>query len=138
LISAAVHKFRIQKYLDKPAEQLSGGNKRKLQVSIAILGNPQIILLDEPSAGMDPGARRFMWKVVKNITSEQKNTCVILTTHSMEEAEALCTKMGIMVSGGIFTCFGSTQHIKNKFGKGFEIEIKLRSMETSHIQKYFS
>ena len=87
-------------------------------------------MLDEPSAGMDPGARRFMWRVVKSITSEQKNTCVILTTHSMEEAEALCTKMGIMVSGGIFTCFGSTQHIKNKFGKGFEIEIKLRSMET--------
>jgi ATP-binding cassette subfamily A (ABC1) protein 3 len=46
----------------------------------------------------------------------------------MEEAEALSTKMGIMVAGGIFTCFGSAQHIKNKFGKGYEIEVKLKSI----------
>jgi len=71
------------------------------------LGNPEIILLDEPSAGMDPAAKRFMWQVVSSLTADQKNTCVILTTHSMEEAEALSTKMGIMVQGGVFKCFGS-------------------------------
>lgn len=77
-------------------------------MAIAILGNPQIILLDEPSAGMDPGSKRFMWRVVGSITGDRKKSCVILTTHSMVEAEALSTKMGILVRGGIFTCFGTS------------------------------
>ena len=104
---------------------MSGGNKRKLSVAIAIVGNPAIILLDEPSAGMDPEARRFMWDVVGKIASK-KTSAVILTSHLMEEAEALSTKMGIMVKGGIFKCFGSSQHIKNKYGVGFEVEVKIK------------
>lgn len=95
-----------------------------MSVGIAIIGNPPIILLDEPSAGMDPEARRFMWSVVEKISQRDKKSAVILTTHSMEEAEALSTKMGIMVRGGIFRCYGSSQHIKNKFGTGYEIEVK--------------
>jgi len=94
-------------------------------VAIAIIGNPQIILLDEPSAGMDPESRRFMWQVISKISND-KTSAVILTTHLMEEAEALSTKMGIMVKGGIFKCFGSSQHIKNKFGTGYVIDIKIR------------
>ncbi len=57
----------------------------------------------------------------------------MLTTHSMEEAEALCTKMGIMVKGGIFKCFGSAQHIRNKFGTGYVIELKTKSVEEKDI-----
>ena len=90
----------------KPAGTLSGGNKRKLCVALALIGNPPIIFLDEPSAGMDPESRRFMWSVVGEI-AERKTSAVVLTTHSMDEAEALSTKMGIMVKGGIFKCFGS-------------------------------
>lgn len=76
-------------------------------VAMALVGNPPIILLDEPSAGMDPEARRFMWNVVAKIT-EKRQSAIVLTTHSMEEAEALSTKMGIMVKGGIFKCYGSS------------------------------
>ena len=75
---------------------------------------------------MDPEARRFMWSVVSEIAS-QKTSAVILTTHSMDEAEALSTKMGIMVKGGIFKCFGSSQHIKNKYGVGYEVDIKIKN-----------
>lgn len=64
-----------------------------------MLGNPPIIFLDEPSTGMDPQARRFMWKVISNVATLKKQSSIILTTHSMEEAEALSTKMGIMVNG---------------------------------------
>ena len=91
-------------------------------MALALLGNPPIVLLDEPSAGMDPKARRFLWTVAQ----QRKKSAVVLTTHSMEEAEALSTKMGIMVRGGIFRCIGSSQHIKNKFGTGYEVEVKIR------------
>ena len=94
----------------------SGGNKRKLSVAIATLGNPPIIFLDEPSTGMDPKARRFMWNVINRISNLRKQSSIILTTHSMEEAEALSTKISIMVNGTL-KCLGSVQHIKNKFGK---------------------
>ena len=73
---------------------------------------------------MDPEARRYMWAVIARIAS-QKTSAVILTSHLMEEAEALSTKMGIMIKGGIFKCFGSSQHIKDKYGVGFEMEIKI-------------
>ena len=124
-MNQAIAQLGLEKYRKVLAGKLSGGNKRKLSVAIAIVGSPPIILLDEPSAGMDPKARRFMWEVVANIASN-KTSAVILTTHSMEEAEALSTKMGIMVAGGIFKCFGTAQHIKDKFSTGFVIEVKVK------------
>lgn len=85
---------------------------------------------------MDPEARRFMWSVVEKISQRDKKSAVILTTHSMEEAEALSTKMGIMVRGGIFRCFGSAQHIKNKFATGYELEIKIRKASFEELENY--
>lgn len=126
LIESTITEMNLKDHREKCAGTLSGGNKRKLSVANAIIGDPPLILLDEPSAGMDPEARRFMWSIIAKISQQRKNSAVILTTHSMEEAEALSTKMGIMVRGGIFTCLGSTQHIKNKFGTGYELEIKVR------------
>ena len=102
---------------------------------MALIGNTSIILLDEPSAGMDPEAKRFMWQVVK-ISQRDKKSTVILTTHSMEAAEALSTKIGIMVRGGVFRCMGSSQHIKNKFGVGYEIEIKVEKDSFNSLQEY--
>ena len=134
LIDRAIKQLDLEKHREKLAGTLSGGNKRKLSVAIAIVGSPPIILLDEPSAGMDPEARRFMWRVVGQIASD-KTSAVILTTHSMEEAEALCSKMGIMVKGGIFKCFGTPMHIKDKFGTGFVIEIKAQMPIQEEIEE---
>lgn len=128
LINKQIKELNLEEHRKKAAGTLSGGNKRKLSVAMAVIGNPPIILLDEPSAGMDPEARRFMWSVVAKISQQRKQSAVILTTHSMEEAEALSTKMGIMVKGGVFRCFGSSQHIKNKYGTGYEIEVKVRKL----------
>lgn len=135
LINRTIEQMNLVDHKYKEAGTLSGGNKRKLQVAIAIIGNPPIMLLDEPSSGMDPEARRFMWQVVAGFTQKRKQCAVILTTHSMEEAEALSTKMGIMVKGGVFKCFGSVQHIKNKFGTGYELEIKIRRPTPADIQR---
>jgi len=125
-IEKAIDDLNLKDQINKPAGTLSGGNKRKLSVAMAIIGNPPIVLLDEPSAGMDPAARRFMWMVVEKISQRDKKSAVIVTTHSMEEAEALATKLGIMVRGGIFRCYGPSQHVKNKYGEGFEVEIKIK------------
>merc|ERR1719161_3023743 len=114
----------LVKFEHKLAGTLSGGNKRKLSVAIAIIGNPPILFLDEPSSGMDPVARRFMWDVIADISTRSHESTVILTTHAMEECEALCNTVGIMV-GGQFKCLGSIQHLKNRFGQGFTVEVRL-------------
>merc|ERR1711865_1267268 len=104
---------------DREAGSYSGGNKRKLSVAIALIGSPRIIFLDEPSTGMDPEARRFMWRV---ISSTMEGRSVILTTHSMEEVEALSHNIGIMVDGRL-RCLGNKQHLKEKYGKGYSMEL---------------
>lgn len=75
-----------------------------------------------------------MWNIVSKISTLRKKSAVIITTHSMEEAEALCTKMGIMV-GGNFKCFGSSQHIKDKYGTGYELEVKIKSLNEQEINQ---
>ena len=124
MVEKQLVEMNLKQYENIPAGTYSGGNKRKLSVAIAMIGNPPVVFLDEPSTGMDPEARRFMWNVISRISKERKQSSIILTTHSMEEAEALATKMGIMVNGNL-KCIGTSQHIKNKFGGGYEIEVKL-------------
>ena len=74
-----------------------------------------------------------MWNIVAKISTQRKQSGVIITTHSMEEAEALCTKMGIMVKGE-FKCFGPATHIKDKFGTGYEMEFKIRTLTEAETQ----
>ena len=81
---------------NKPAHTLSGGNKRKLSVSIALCGGSKFILLDEPTSGMDLGARRGLWDMLK---SYKRDRIVILTTHYMDEADVLGDRIGIMAKG---------------------------------------
>jgi len=106
-------------YADKLAGTYSGGNKRKLSVTVALMANPKVVYLDEPSTGMDPASRRFMWDV---ISSSMASRAVILTTHSMEEADALCNRIGIVVNGELH-CLGSAQHLKDTFGAGYQIAV---------------
>jgi len=124
MVEKHLFEMNLKQYENIPAGTYSGGNKRKLSVAIAMIGNPPVVFLDEPSTGMDPEARRFMWNVISRISRERKQSSIILTTHSMEEAEALATRMGIMV-GGNLKCIGTSQHIKSKFGGGYEVEVKL-------------
>ncbi|CAD8078681.1 unnamed protein product [Paramecium primaurelia] len=132
LVEKKLSEMDLKRFENIQAGQLSGGNKRKLSVAIAMIGNPPIVFLDEPSTGMDPEARRFMWNVISRIATQRKQSTIILTTHSMEEAEALSTKIAIQVNGNL-RCLGSVQHIKNKFGKGYEIEVKLEKPITNEI-----
>ena len=81
---------------DKQASSLSGGNKRKLSVSIALVGNSKLVLLDEPTSGMDLSARRALWNMLRKYRRE---CIIILTTHYMDEADVLGDRIGIMANG---------------------------------------
>ncbi len=116
--------FDLRPYSNKLAGTLSGGNKRKLSVAACLIGNPPIVILDEPSTGMDPVARRAMWKVISRVATERKQCSIILTSHSMEEVEALCTRIGIMV-GGRLRCVGSAQHLKAVHGQGYVSQMRM-------------
>ncbi|KAA8595046.1 hypothetical protein FQN60_012181 [Etheostoma spectabile] len=106
-----IRKLGLVKYVDKSAGSYSGGNMRKLSTAIALIGGPPVVFLDEPTTGMDPKARRALWNAILSIIKEGRS--VVLTSHSMEECEALCTRMAIMVNGR-FRCLGSVQHLKNR------------------------
>lgn len=113
----------FQIHINKLVKDYSGGNKRKLSTAIALLGNSPVIFLDEPTTGMDPVSRRCLWNTLLQII-ESSGRSVVLTTHSMEECEALCSRLVIMVNGRL-CCLGSPQHLKSKFGKGFSLVIKI-------------
>ena len=122
-VNALLEKMSLTKYSERQAGTYSGGNKRKLSVAIALIGEPAVVLLDEPSTGMDPEARRFMWDV---ISASTRGRTIVLTSHSMEECEALCNRIGIMV-GGQFKCLGSLQHLKNRFSEGYTVDVRFQS-----------
>jgi len=121
IANAKISEMGLTEYADRYAGTFSGGNKRKLMVAIAMIGEPSIVFLDEPSTGMDPVARRFMWDVIQDIVTKRGKCSLILTTHSMAECEALCARIGIMV-GGVLRCLGSAQRLRNKYGNGYQIE----------------
>ncbi|CAK8683815.1 unnamed protein product [Clavelina lepadiformis] len=123
-IDSFVDALEIREHIDKRAKELSGGTKRKLCFAMAMLGDPQVVLLDEPSTGMDPKTKRFMWDTISSAFEGTTRGC-ILTTHYMDEADALCSRVAIMVLGRL-KCIGSTQHLKSKFGQGYILEIKLK------------
>uniref|UniRef100_G3SMA0 ATP binding cassette subfamily A member 3 n=1 Tax=Loxodonta africana TaxID=9785 RepID=G3SMA0_LOXAF len=113
----------LEPHANKLVRTYSGGNKRKLSTGIALIGDPTVIFLDEPSTGMDPVARRLLWDTV--VRARESGKAIIFTSHSMEECEALCTRLAIMVQGQ-FKCLGSPQHLKSKFGSGYSLRAKVR------------
>uniref|UniRef100_A0A3P8YRV7 ABC transporter domain-containing protein n=1 Tax=Esox lucius TaxID=8010 RepID=A0A3P8YRV7_ESOLU len=117
-----IQKLGLVKYSNKAAGTYSGGNKRKLSTAMALIGCPPVVFLDEPTTGMDPKARRFLWDCILSVIKEGRS--VILTSHSMEECEALCTRMAIMVNGQ-FKCLGSIQHLKSRFGEGYTVIVRV-------------
>jgi ATP-binding cassette subfamily A (ABC1) protein 3 len=92
-VAKVIHAVGLEPFKTRMAFKLSGGNKRKLSLGIALMGNPSVILLDEPSSGMDAASKRIMWRTLQSISAGRS---LVLTTHSMEEADALADRAGIM------------------------------------------
>ena len=102
---------------------LSGGQKRKLCIALALIGNSKIILLDEPTSGMDVMARGSLWEFLKNY---KKDKIILLTTQFLDEAEYLGDRIGIMTDGQ-YICCGSSSYLKSKYPCGFNINLLINS-----------
>ncbi|XP_004390763.1 ATP-binding cassette sub-family A member 2 [Trichechus manatus latirostris] len=136
VVKWALEKLELTKYASKPAGTYSGGTKRKLSAAIALIGHPAFIFLDEPTTGMDPKARRFLWNLILDLIKTGRS--VVLTSHSMEECEALCTRLAIMVNGRL-RCLGSIQHLKNRFGDGYMITVRTKvSQSVKDVVRFFN
>ncbi|KAK9407059.1 ATP-binding cassette sub-family A member 10-like [Crotalus adamanteus] len=118
-------------HLKKRIKTLAAGLTRKLCFALSMLGNPTLMLLDEPTIGLDPKGKRQVWRAIRTMLQE-KDEGVILTTHHMEEAEVLCDRIAIMVSGQL-RCLGSIQYLKSKFGKNYLLQIKVKGVEQGDL-----
>ena len=116
-------KFGLTKFLDTYCINLSGGNKRKLSFAIALMCKPKLLLLDEPSSGVDPESRRIMWKNILELNRAGNKFNMILTTHSMEEAEVLCDTVSWLKSGN-FISIGNPEKLKIALSAGYKLNIK--------------
>ncbi|CAD8134707.1 unnamed protein product [Paramecium pentaurelia] len=113
------------------ADQLSGGNKRKLSLAISLIGNSKIVFLDEPSSGMDALTRQQIWDVIKQM---RLNRAIIMTTHHMEEADELATRVGILMNGQIVTQ-GTPDFIKLNFGVGYHLQMDFQDQNQLLLEK---
>ncbi|XP_073988182.1 phospholipid-transporting ATPase ABCA1-like isoform X1 [Rhodnius prolixus] len=132
-VDITIQQMGLGYYSNKLSGTLSGGNKRKLSAAIALIGSPPLVFLDEPTTGMDPKARRFIWTRIQDLV--RNGTSVVLTSHSMEECQALCTRLTIMVNGQ-FKCIGSSQHLKNKYGAGYRIVIRCKENNITTVKEF--
>ena len=130
-VETICERFGLSKFLDTYCINLSGGNKRKLSFAIALMCKPRLLLLDEPSTGVDPESRRIMWKNILDLTKKNVSFNMILTTHSMEEAEVLCDTVSWLKSGN-FISIGNPEKLKIMYSAGYKLHIKFIQLSQEH------
>ncbi len=127
-LSQPLRRSRIEKYLDyvgllnrqqDAVRGLSGGMMRRLQIARALLQEPQLLFLDEPTVGLDPQSRRRLWEIIRDLN--QKGMTILLTTHYMEEVEVLCDRIGIMDQGQLIA-LGTLEELKAQHGEGLLVK----------------
>ncbi|KAI8835146.1 P-loop containing nucleoside triphosphate hydrolase protein [Chytriomyces cf. hyalinus JEL632] len=117
--------------LDKHCKALSGGTKRKVAFLLALVGKPRLLFLDEPSTGIDPKAKRNLWNLLRSL---QPRLATLLTTHSMEEADILASRIGIMIDGAL-KCLGTQQYLKTAYGNGYLLEVRTEPSHAAHVRQ---
>jgi len=121
-----VESCRLEEILQRDNQKISGGQKQRLLLALALANNPKLLFLDEPTTGMDPQARRHLWDIVNKIKGQ--NRTIVLTTHYMEEAQVLCDEIAIMDQGKIIAqgspqqllkdhCLGTTVQVPQSAGE---------------------
>ncbi|KAM0489602.1 hypothetical protein ACHAP8_012419 [Fusarium lateritium] len=121
-VELVMSKVGLKPYASRLTHVLSGGNKRKLSLAIALLGNPRVLILDEPSSAMDAFAKREMWKMLSSIASGRS---VLLVTHSMEEADELATQVAIMSKR--ILAIGTSQQLRKQYSNVYDVHLVLKT-----------
>ena len=121
-VQEVIRAVGLEAFQNRLAASLSGGNKRKLSLGIALMGNPTVLLLDEPSSGMDVAAKRIMWKTLASVVAGRS---IVLTTHSMEEADALANRAGIMAKKMLV--LGTSDYLRRKHGDRYHVHLLMKS-----------
>jgi ABC-2 type transport system ATP-binding protein len=116
---------------DSYIESLSGGQKQRFSIVAALVHNPKVFFLDEPTTGLDPQARRHLWNLIKEVQS--RGISVILTTHYMDEAEILCDRIAIMDNGKIIRLDTPQKLIDNLLSRGFKKEMKVQQADLEDV-----
>jgi ATP-binding cassette subfamily A (ABC1) protein 3 len=122
-VDAILQATGLHRFEHRLASKLSGGNKRKLSLGIALMGNPSVLLLDEPSSGMDAAAKRVMWRTLLGVAAPGR--ALLITTHSMEEADKLATRVGIMKRKML--ALGTVGALGEQYGDAWVVQLVLRS-----------
>ena len=115
IVDIKMKEVNLEQVTNDKVSTFSGGMKRRISILLSTVGNPNVVFLDEPSTGLDPVNRRFIWKMIKEI---KKKSSVILTTHSMSEAEFLSDRICVIKKGKM-QCIGNSLELKNIYGDGY-------------------
>ncbi|OUM58763.1 hypothetical protein PIROE2DRAFT_47658 [Piromyces sp. E2] len=124
----------LEEFKSNLVEGLSGGEKRRLSIAIALVGDPKLIFLDEPTTGLDPDVRRLIWSILNEISNHRT---IIITTHSMEEAEVLCHRIGIM-SHGTLRCCNTQLRLKELYGTGFKLTYSNKPEKYRELREFIT
>lgn len=117
-VEAVIQAVGLQPYRTRLASKLSGGNKRKLSLGIALVGDPTVLLIDEGSSGMDAAAKRVMWRTLKDVSN---NRSMVISTHAMEEADALAGRVGIMARKML--AIGTSDDLRRRYGDALNVHV---------------
>jgi len=131
LVRSLMDLLEMSEHASKPARNLSGGTKRKLALGMSLIGNPTLLALDEPTAGVDPMARRSIWQLLKSLRVKNRAS-ILISSHAMEECEAICDRIAIMARGRL-RCIGSFLHLRSKFARGCSIRVQFSNTVNSPI-----
>ncbi|EFD93059.1 MAG: ABC transporter related protein [Candidatus Parvarchaeum acidophilus ARMAN-5] len=126
----ALNEFKLEKYINKLPNKLSGGTKRKALVALAVSSEADIIFLDEPTTGLDPVSRKELWTVLNNL---KKDHLIILTTHYLQEAEELSDKIAV-IEGGKLIAFGTIEDLRKKIGYPYAIKVFSKDYKIKKIK----
>ena len=126
--------FLVEK-ADTIVSKLSGGMKRRLNLALAVVHEPEVVVLDEPSEGLDPQSRRVLWNYIRAMRDKEGKT-VILTTHIMDEADQLSDRIAIVDHGKLIR-LDTPENLKKEIGEGDVVDMKICLLYTSHSRRGF-
>ncbi|EXB20715.1 ABC transporter A family member 2 [Morus notabilis] len=131
VVQKSLEEVRLTEAAKKQAGSYSGGMRRRLSLAIALIGDPKLLILDEPTTGTDPITRRHVWDI---ILKAKRGRAIVLTTHSMEEADILGDRIGIMANGKL-QCIGNSSRLKTRFGTGFVVHVSFVKSSNGHTHE---